>query len=555
MSPHVRPVFAQAPCPAAQGARVPVVIVGAGPVGLALAIDLAQQDIPVIVLDDDDTVSEGSRAICWSKRTLEIFDRLGVGEASVTRGVRWNVGRVFFGGSQIFDFDLLPEAGHRRPAFVNLQQYHVEQMLVERGQALDNCTLRWKHRCDRVEVHDRGVHVEVATPDGPYAIDCDWLVACDGARSTVRTSLGLESRGHVFRDRFLIADIRMQSPFPAERWFWFDPPFHRNQSALLHRQADDVWRIDFQLGDDADAETEKQPARVAARVRAMLGEDVCFDIEWASVYTFACRRLPSFRHARVLFAGDSAHLVSPFGARGANSGVQDADNLGWKLARVIRGSAPETLIDSYDVERGRAADENIRHSTRATDFITPKSPMSRLYRDSVLELARRYAFARRWVNSGRLSTASVLRDSPLSTPDRDADFAATGAVTGPGMVAADAPVSGSRGEWLVDCLGGRFVLLVFGVELAAADLQRLRDARECDVIAVRADATTGVGTDEGTDVGAHTLADVEGHAAARYDARPGTCYLVRPDQHVCARWRVFDAQAVIDAIDRACGVA
>jgi len=606
VSSYVHPVFAAAPHQGCDGARVPVAIVGAGPVGLALAIDLAQRDIPVVLLDDDDTVSVGSRAICWSKHTLEIFDRLGIGEAVVAKGVRWQTGRVFFGDSQVHEFDLAPEPGHHRPAFINLQQYHVEAMLVERARTLPSCTLRWKHRLEKVALAGDGAHVDVATPGGRYTFHCDWLVACDGARSAVRRSLGLESAGQVFRDRFLIIDIRMHSDFPAERRFWFDPPFHRNQSALLHRQADDIWRLDFQLGESADAELEKAPDRVTARVRAMLGDDIRFDIEWASVYTFSCRRMARFRCDRVLFAGDAAHLVSPFGARGANSGVQDADNLGWKLARVLRGESPPALLDSYDAERGAAADENLRHSTRSTDFITPKSPASRLYRDAVLDLARRHAFARQWINSGRLSVATVLDSSPLNTSD--AGFAAGPGAMVPGAVAADAPVTGSGSAWLIDHLGGRFVLLVFDMPIAVFDVQSLREHHHCDVIAIVALTPTlsrgrargnigetvaisrgreregidgpvalvhnidapaavharvdvksplGVETPSGVEspVDIESLVDDQGLAARRYDARPGTCYLVRPDQHICARWRAFDAAAVTAAIARATGHA
>ena len=408
MGAFVNPRFAPAPRDGCDGAHAPVAIVGAGPVGLALAIDLAQRDIPVVVLDDDDTVSVGSRAICWSKRTLEIFDRLGVGEDVAAKGVQWQTGRVFFGEREVFHFDLAPESGYRRPPFVNLQQYHVESMLVARARALPCCTLRFGHRCTGVELRTSGVRVTVDTAGGAYAFDCDWLVACDGARSTVRQALGLEAKGRAFDDRFLIADIRMASAFPAERWFWFDPPFHRNQSALLHRQADDVWRLDFQLGAGADAEAERQPARVAARVRAMLGADARFEIEWASVYTFSCLRMDAFRHGRVLFAGDAAHGVSPFGARGANSGVQDADNLGWKLAAVLQGRAGDALLATYAPEREAAADENLLNSTRSTDFITPKSEASRLFRDAALALSRTQPFARALVNSGRLSTPATL---------------------------------------------------------------------------------------------------------------------------------------------------
>ncbi|MBN3726751.1 FAD-dependent oxidoreductase, partial [Burkholderia sp. Ac-20379] len=399
----------------------PVVVVGAGPVGLATAIDLAQQGVAVVLVDNDCTLSSGSRAICFAKRTLEIFDRLGCGERMVEKGVSWNVGKVFLQDELIYTFNLLPEAGHARPAFINLQQYYVEGYLAERAMQLDNLEMRWSSTVTGLAQHADHVELQVETPDGSYPLRARYVVAADGSRSPVRKLLGLDSRGRTFKDRFLIADVKMKAEFPTERWFWFDPPFHRNQSVLLHRQPDNVWRIDFQLGWDADPVAEKAPERVIPRVRALLGDDVEFELEWVSVYTFSCLRMDDFRHGRVLFAGDSAHGVSPFGARGANSGVQDAENLAWKLRLVVNGDAPPVLLDTYASEREYAADENILNSSRATDFITPKSAVSRLFRDAALKLAKDAPFARRIVNSGRLSVPAVLHGSPLNTPDRDGD--------------------------------------------------------------------------------------------------------------------------------------
>ena len=525
--------------------RWPVIVAGAGPVGLVAAIDLAQRGIDVLVLDDDDTVSVGSRAICWSKRTLEILDRLGCGERLVRKGVGWSVGRVFFRAEQVYQFDLLPEPGHRRPAFINLQQYYVEQFLVERAGELRHAQLRWRNRVVGVTSQADRVAVRVSTPDGEYTVHSDWLVVADGARSPIRGMLGLESEGQVFHDRFLITDIRMRSQFPAERWFWFDPPFHRHQSALLHRQADDVWRVDFQLGYDADPDEERKPERILPRLEAMLGDKAEFELEWASVYTFECRRMRMFRHGRALFVGDAAHLVSPFGARGANGGIQDVDNLGWKLELVLAGRAPERLLDSYDSERILAADENIRNSTRSTDFITPKSAMSRTFRDAALMLAKRHAFARRLVNSGRLSVPATLIDSPLSTPDADT-FSARMA---PGTPATDAPVAGGSSTWFLDCLRDGFTLVVFGAD-SSPSLRDLAALAE-DPIACR---SILVGTSEAKPPkGVTRIGDLTGALAERYDAKPGTAYLFRPDQHVCARWRAFDAGRVRAAVARASG--
>jgi 3-(3-hydroxy-phenyl)propionate hydroxylase len=341
-------------------------------------------------------------------------------------------------------------------------------------------------------------------------------------------------------DRFLIADVVMKAQFPAERWFWFDPPFHRNQSVLLHREADDVWRIDFQLGWNADPVEERKPENVIPRIQAMLGPDAEFDLEWVSVYTFQCRRMGRFNHGRVLFAGDSAHQVSPFGARGANSGVQDTDNLVWKLALVLDGRAPAALLDSYSEERCFAADENLLNSTRSTDFITPKSTVSKTFRNAVLQLAQQHAFARKLVNSGRLSVPAHYTASPLNTPDEDA-FAGT---LGPGAPADDAPITGG---WLLDQLGSRFQLLVYADDAASVDVRSLAALKDSPipvepiVVSPRPMELAGL----------RVLHDAEGLFAQRYDARDGSAYLLRPDQHVAARWHRFDAAKLRAAVARA----
>ncbi len=544
------PRYAHKPPPLPAGVEhVPLVVVGAGPVGLCSAIDAALRGQPVVLLDEDNTVSVGSRGLCYAKRTLEIFDRLGVGDAVVAKGVTWNVGRTFHGDHEVFNFNLLSEAGHRRPGMVNLQQYHLEQLLVERAMALPNIDLRWLHKVVEVTPQADGATLQVQSQTGPYTLRCDWLIVADGARSPVRRMLGLDTEGQVFQDRFLIADVLLDGePFAAdttERRFWFNPSFHSGESALMHREADGVWRLDFQLGWDADPALEKLPERVTPRIRAALDAqgfaELGFELEWVSVYTFQCRRMAKFRHGRLLFVGDAAHQVSPFGARGANSGIQDVDNLVWKLDRVMRGQAPAPLLDSYDSERGPAADENILNSTRSTHFMTPKSRASRTLRDAVLGLAAELPagnFARALVNSGRLSVPTWLVNSPLSTAPDTADSVPFAGWMVPGAPADDAPLG--HGHWLLNRLNDGFNLLLFfdphGDPADIAAWQPTVDALARDV--------PGVAT---------LLVRCDGLAAERYDARPGTCYLLRPDQHVAARWRGLNLQAVRAAV--ACALA
>ena len=528
--------------------RYPVVVVGAGPVGLAAAIELAQSGVPVVVLDDDDTVSVGSRGVCYAKRTLEVLDRLGIGQVCVDQGVSWNVGRTFFREQEVYNFNLLPQDSHKRPGMINLQQYYLEEFEVKRAKELPNLDLRFKNKVLSVQPQGDGATLQVETPDGVYTLETDWLVVADGARSGIRRMMNLEIDGKIFMDRFLIADVVMKADFPHERWFWFAPPFHPGQSVLLHRQSDNVYRIDFQLGWGADPEQEKKPENVIPRIQAMLGDKREFELEWVSVYTFQCRRMNAFTHGHVLFVGDAAHQVSPFGARGANSGIQDTDNLCWKLKLVIEGKAPSSLLDTYSEERVVAADENLLNSTRSTDFITPKSKTSLTFRNAVLSLAREHAFARALVNSGRLSVPCILSGSRLNTPD-DAPF--TGDMV-PGAPMDDAPMAeAGQPHWLLEQLGNRFVALLYvndPAEVNAAQLAQFQalagGAIGVEVMLVA--ARSGVAPH-----GIRVLQDSAGHFAARFDAAPGTTYLIRPDQHVAARWRGFDAAQVNAAVARA----
>lgn len=500
--------------------RLPVIVVGGGPIGMAMALDLGQKGVRTLVLDDHDGVGQGSRAICFAKRTLEIADRLGCGDAMVEKGVVWNRGRVYRGTREVYSFNLLPEDGHKRPAFINLQQPYFEKYIVDKiredqmaGKPIE---IRGQNRVEAIEDKDDHVVLTVDTPDGPYTIEADYLIACDGASSPIRSMMNLGFEGRVFEDNFLIADIIMEADFPVERRFWFDPPFNPGETALMHKQPDNVWRLDFQLGWDIDRKEELKKENIRARVREMIGPDIPFELEWTSIYTFRCCTMENFRHRRVFFAGDSAHQVSPFGARGANGGMQDIDNLGWKLAAVIQGSAPEGLLETYQTERKQAALENIMNSSRSADFLTPRNPAHEVFRDAVLDLVEKHEFARPMVNSGRLSVPCIYDDSPLN----GADVHGMPERTRPGAPIADAPTSDG---WLIDLISGSF-----------------------QVLAINCDAP---------ETGLETLCqDSNAEIAERYlgDA-PHGIYLFRPDQHVVARWINADAADILTAQKTALG--
>jgi 3-(3-hydroxy-phenyl)propionate hydroxylase len=511
---------------AASPVRRKVVVAGGGPVGLATALDLCRRGVEVVVLDDHEGPGLGSRALCFAKRTLEICDRLGAVQPMLEKGVRWNVGKVFHDDRMLYEFDLLPEDGHAHPAFINLQQPWFEHFLhdaIEKAQQEGaKIEIRGKNRVDAVTSAADHVLLDIATPEGPYKLKADWLIACDGARSPLRNMLGLGFEGRVFEDNFLIADVKMKAEFPTERWFWFEPHFKSGDSALLHKQPDDIWRIDFQLGWNIDRAKELEPERIRARVDAMLGPNVPYELDWCSIYTFQCRRMEKFRHGRVLFAGDAAHQVSPFGARGANSGIQDADNLAWKLALVLAGTAPESLLDSYDQERVHGADENILNSTRATDFITPKSAISKLFRNAVLQLAESVPFARTVVNSGRLSLPCTYDGSALNGPDVEG----MPPRSRPGSPCPDAPV---QNGWLLNALGDGFTLIAID-----ADAPETLTAHDLIVRTLKLNATDA-------------LRD-------RYlGSARSAIYLIRPDQHVVARWESYNEGAVTAALNCAIG--
>lgn len=352
------PVFPFVPPPELQSGRpgrYPVVIAGGGLSGLALACDLATRGIRSVVLDEDGTVGArgaSSRGICYSQKTLEIFDRLGLYDRIRDKGTTWSIGKTFSGEDLVYSFDLKASSNSRQPPFINLQQFYVEWYLVDRISALGLTDLRWRNRVTRVTQDDRRATVCVDTPAGAYELEAEWLDDASGVHSAIRDGFGLETHMAKNADRWCITDVRFAKSIPIERWTWVQAPFNENRAVWQHNMADGVWRLDYQMAPDADPDHVSRPEVAHARLRAHLGPEVEYELVWVGPYSYRHMLLDRFRQGRVFFTGDAAHVVNPFGARGGNSGVADAENLAWKLALVLRGHAVKALLADVDEADG-----------------------------------------------------------------------------------------------------------------------------------------------------------------------------------------------------------
>lgn len=401
--------------------KYPVVIAGAGLAGLTAACDLALKGIPVVIIDDDNTIGvrgASSRGICYAQKTLEIFKRFGIYERIVQKGIQWSVGKTLAGDEVVYSFDLKKQPTHSSstlPPFINLQQFYIEWFLVDRLLTLSNVEIRWKSKILKVEQNNDSATLTIETPAGSYQLSTEWLIDATGVRSPIRDGFGLKTNPAAGEDRWCISDVRFKHKPPIERWTWVEAPFNENRAVWQHLMADDVWRLDYQMAPDSDPDFISRPEVVAQRLAAQFGPDIDFELVWVGPYGYRSHILEQFVHGRVLFIGDSAHVMSPFGARGGNSAIQDADNLGWKLAMVLKGQAGRQLLESYHRERYFAAAQNVQITSRTMRFLTPVSPAQKVFRQAVIDLARRYEFARTLVNTGRLSSPTEYGEHSLGS--------------------------------------------------------------------------------------------------------------------------------------------
>jgi 3-(3-hydroxy-phenyl)propionate hydroxylase len=524
--------------PALEGGREPgrhrVLIAGGGPVGMALALGLAGHGVRSVVLEADDTVCVGSRAICVSRRSLQIMERLGALPAFLAKGLPWTVGRSFYKTEEVFRFEMPHDPRQPLPPMLNLAQYDIEQCLldeIERRNAAQPglIDLRWGTEVTSLAQDAAGVTLQVRNAHGDYGLQGDWLVACDGGQSFVRKSLGLNLEGAAYEGRYVIIDIALPSRFPTERRAWFDPPWHRGGTVLMHRQPDDIWRIDYQLRADQSTEEAMTPEAIAEFVQRHLdaiGEGhLPWKTVWRSVYRAGAMTLADYRHARILFAGNAAHAMPIFGVRGLNSGFDDADNLAWKLAYVVQARGGEALLDSYSHERIGAFHVNAENAMRSTEFMSPPSRGFELMREAALSLAGAHRGIAQLVNP-RQTEAVRYVDSALSSPGDDW----TGGPLPGEVLPGDVLVAG-----LVHGAGTAFTLLVLSPDLARPPVD--------DAVLAQAQQAAGVPC-----VVRHSS---DADLCRRLGAGEGAVYLVRPDDHVAARWRQVSADAIVAALRRA----
>lgn len=511
----------------------PVVVVGAGPVGLVTALLLARHGVPSVVLEAAARRDpSGSRAICFQRDVLDVLDRVGCAEMMIARGVTWTTGRTYHRGDELFAVTF-PDAGRGAvPPWINISQAEVEARLRDLAAAEPLVEVRYGHRVTGLRQDGDGVEARSGGRAGG-AVRGTHLVGADGGHGAVRGLLGIGFPGRTFADRFLICDIRADLPFPSERRFFFDPEWNPGRQVLVHQCPDRTWRIDWQVPADLDLDAERGSGALDARIRRITG-DVPYEVVWATVYRFHERCAAAFASGRAFLAGDAAHLYAPFGARGLNSGVQDAENLAWKLAYVRHGFAPPALLRSYDAERRAAAEENLRVTTRTMEFLVPQSPRQRARRLESLEAARTHPDPRTIIDSGRLAEPFWYLDSPLTTPAGPVeDFPC-----GPGLVRP--PVPG------VLCPDGPCV-----VDGEPTRLRRLFGMRF--VVLTQGGRVEGLPTDVPHRVHALEAIDTAGVLRTALHAGPDTVHVVRPDGHLAAVLPSYDPAAAVAALHRACG--
>ena len=541
--------------------RYPLVIIGAGLAGLALACDLAARGVPAVVLDDDNTVGvrgASSRGIVYAQKTLEIMDRLGIYQRIRAKGAVWSVGKTLAGHDVVYEFDAATASDSKQPPFINLQQFYLEWFMVDRIVELGHTDLRWQTKVIGYTQHLDHAVIEVETPAGRYTLEAGWVCDCSGVNSLVRDALNIGLKQARGIDRWCISDVRFKQKLPVERWTWVEAPFNDNRAVWQHLMADDVWRMDFQMGPDTDLDYVSRHDVAAERIRRHLGDDVEFELVWVGPYSYRAQLIEKFREGRTFFLGDSAHAMSPFGARGGNSGIQDADNLGWKLALHLQGRAPELLLDSYHAERRPAAQFNIMTTRRTARFLQPESPAEKILRDAAISLAKEYPFARNLCNTGRLSTSYIYSQPPSSKAQKHKTHGVAGGVAvGEAVQNVEITSPDGRRMALAGLFSGHAAMIGFwsgspagmAPEIIRLANQLVAEGEGVPLLRMLEIDTLATGLSSVRDH-AGTLAHALG-VSEKLNRREPAFFLLRPDMHLAARIAQATAAKVKAALRRA----
>lgn len=492
----------------------PVVVIGAGPVGLSLALGLARSGIEVVVLERGDQVSDGSRAISMDAMSMNFVDQLGLGDAVAAYSISCDANLVYCGDMLVMRQDYGRARGEKHSPYTVLQQCWLEQFLLDALCALPEAEVRWQSEVVDLSQDDGGVQIIVSTPAGQYKMESRYAVACDGARGTCRRLAGrrYEPLGmqDVSQRAFIVCDFQMKTDLSHARRLYLHPPYQPDAMMLLHPQPFDTWRLDYPLADDESPQMAIAPEQIEARLTSHLnwmGEHGPREVIWSSLYRPRAATLQSYRHGRLMFAGDAAHLLPIFGGRGLNLGLGDSRNLCWRLTALLRGGASDSILNDYDRERQSILRKAVSDLSEASLFMARPTRASRLMSRAVQELAGHRPFA-----AALLDPYRAPRRSGYSPTDDWQDDPAPGAVVGNPL--PNPQLSGGR--WLHDLLGPTITLVTWNLSLSdegwsaqlPADLTWLPLQPEDDP---------------------------DGQTADLLQAEVGLILLVRPDRYIAAR--------------------
>ncbi|MBD5654287.1 MAG: FAD-dependent monooxygenase, partial [Candidatus Eremiobacteraeota bacterium] len=416
--------------------KTAVLVVGAGPVGLTAAIELARYGVSVRIVDKLPKRSDKSKALAMWARTLELFDRAGVSDSLIAAGIEATGSRMFAGGRQIGEVTL-DHLASVHPYVLLVTQDETERVLeehlaslgvvVERGVALTT-----------FDDNDERIAATLLGADGTVdRLDTDWLVACDGAHSGVRHALGKPFDGTTVATDFVLADVHLAGSTEISRTR-ISMFAHADGLLLLFPIGRDRFRVIADLG---DATGEHPPDPTLESVQTLIdargpGGITVHDSLWLSAFRINERQVEDYRAGRVFLAGDAAHVHSPAGGQGMNTGMQDACNLAWKLALVVEGGCSSKLLSTYDSERRPVAREMIAETSKLSAVMTMNNP--------VLQSVRNHAIALLLgLPAVRLALADRLSELTIGYPDSVLTHAAGRANGGP-RPGARAPARGGE---------------------------------------------------------------------------------------------------------------